>query len=88
MTCIKQERCCYADVCNKKSDPSLVYCSHFIPTYETNEDWLRSCSTEELAEFIRRQRDDWSDGWYSDHHKFDEILSWLKEKHNGKTENG
>lgn len=50
----------------------------------TNEDWLRTCSTEELAEFIRKQRDDWSDGWYSDCHRFEEILEWLKQPHTPK----
>ena len=48
---------------------------------ETNEEWLRQASTEELAEFIRQQRDDWSDGWYSDCHRFEEIIEWLKEIH-------
>lgn len=46
---------------------------------QTNEEWLRTCSTEELAEFIRKQRDDWSDGWYSDWHKTEEIIEWLKQ---------
>lgn len=50
----------------------------------TNEDWLRSATTEELAEFIRKQRDDWSDGWYSDCHRFEEILEWLKQPHTAK----
>ena len=47
----------------------------------TNEEWLRSATTEELAEFIRKQRDDWSDGWYSDCHRFEEIVEWLKQQH-------
>lgn len=47
----------------------------------TNEEWLRSCTTMELAEFIRKQRDDWSDGWYSDCHRFGEIVEWLKQPH-------
>ena len=47
----------------------------------TNEEWLRQCTTMELAEFIRKQRDDWSDGWYSDCHRFEEIVEWLKEIH-------
>ena len=49
--------------------------------YLTNEEWLRQCTTMELAEFIRKQRDDWSDGWYSDCHRFEEIVEWLKEIH-------
>ena len=51
----------------------------------TNEEWLRFCSTEELAEFIRKQRDDWSDGWYSDWHPFSEIIEWLKQPHGGES---
>ena len=47
----------------------------------TNEEWLRQCTTMELAEFIRKQRDDWSDGWYSDCHRFEEIVEWLKQPH-------
>ena len=47
----------------------------------TNEEWFATLSTEELAEFIRKQRDDWSDGWYSDWHPFSEIVEWLKEIH-------
>ena len=47
----------------------------------TNEEWLRQCTAMELAEFIRKQRDDWSDGWYSDCHRFEEIVEWLKEIH-------
>ena len=54
------------------------------PEIYTNEEWLRTCSTEELAEFIRQQRDDWSDGWYSDCHRFDEILEWLKQPYSPK----
>ena len=50
----------------------------------TNYDWLRSLNTEEMAEFIRKQRDDWSDGWYSDCHPFSEIVEWLKQPHTPK----
>ena len=49
---------------------------------QTNEEWLRQCTTEQLAEFIRKQRDDWSDGWYSDWHPVSEIVEWLKQPHN------
>ena len=54
-------------------------CKDFKPM--TNDEWRRTCSTEEFAEFVRQQRDDWSDGWYSDWHPFSEIIEWLKEKH-------
>lgn len=63
---------------------TFINCPHCGGTGEveqTNEEWLRQCTTEELAEFIRKQRDDWSDGWYSDWHPFSEIVEWLKEKH-------
>lgn len=63
---------------------TFINCPHCGGTGEveqTNEEWLRQANTEELAEFIRKQRDDWSDGWYSDCHRFEEIVKWLKEIH-------
>ena len=64
-------------------DGSGVFITNAVEpmTEQTNEEWLRTCSTEELAEFIRQQRDDWSDGWYSDCHRFEEIVEWLKQPH-------
>lgn len=47
----------------------------------TEQEWLQTCDTEQLAEFIRKQRDDWSDGWYSDWHPFSEIIEWLQQPH-------
>ena len=47
----------------------------------TEQEYLQTCTTEQLAEFIRKQRDDWSDGWYSDNHRVEEIVEWLKKPH-------
>ena len=81
-------------ICNGRGTVGYYHIDHFVDIEcdrchgqgevsepMTNEEWLRTCSTEELAEFIRKQRDDWSDGWYSDCHRFEEIIEWLKEKH-------
>ena len=73
--------CEHFDKCVMQPMDCAIFMADKKPKKQTNEEWLRTCTTEELAEFIRQQRDDWSDGWYSDHHRFDEILSWLKEKH-------
>ena len=78
--CGSAKTCEYGDMCKPKYD--IGGCSHYTEKRpQTNEEWLRSCTTEELAEFIRKQRDDWSDGWYSDWHSVDEIIEWLKQPH-------
>lgn len=68
-----------------KTNTSVCVCGKDNPCKAsesmTEEEWLRTCSTEELAEFIRKQRDDWSAGWYSDWHKTEEIIEWLKQPH-------
>ena len=78
---------CYScrkyDDCERpwKCDGTMYDCTAY-ELEQTNDEWRKTCSTEEFAEFIRQQRDDWSDGWYSDCHRFDEILEWLKQPHN------
>ena len=84
--CGSAESCQFGDMCKPSYD--IGGCFHFKQKKPmTNDEWRRTCSTEEFAEFIRKQRDDWSDGWYSDWHPFSEIVAWLKaphreEKHN------
>lgn len=78
--CGSAKSCEYGDMC--KPSYGIGGCSHYKEKRpQTNEEWLRTCSAEELAEFIRQQRDDWSDGWYSDCHRFGEIVEWLKQPH-------
>lgn len=83
MSCKLSEKCDNVFACNVlRPEVELLGCSFYKPKKpQTNEESLRQCNTEQLAEFIRKQRDDWSDGWYSDWHKTEEIIEWLKQKH-------
>ena len=58
----------------------------------TNEEWLRTATTEELAEWLAKQKcDGCNDEPYDDKHstckycmtkKMEQIREWLQEKHN------
>lgn len=70
----KQE---YEDYWNKKRKEPI-----------TNEEWLRSCSTEELAiEICSLVDEEILDEWHKNYPKIDNwndnavVLKWLKEKH-------
>ena len=61
------------------------------PKPMTNEEYIRTCSTEELAEFLItvafekrfKERIHWY-GYANMHSYKTEVLEWLKEKHNDK----
>lgn len=72
LSCRKHTKC-------GRAKHETIGCGYYVPM--SNEEWIKSMTTEELAEFIRKQRDDWSDGWYSDWHPFSEIVEWLKQPH-------
>ena len=49
---------------------------------QTNEEYIRSCSTEELAEWIFNDRQEQSDWWYGQRgNTIKDIMEWLQEKH-------
>ena len=49
---------------------------------QTNEEWLRSATTEQLAEWIYQERWTHSDGWYElCGHTVKEVVEWLKQPH-------
>ena len=48
----------------------------------TNEEYIRTCSTEDLAVLIYQDRWAQSDGWYEQTgHTVEDVKKWLKEKH-------
>ena len=63
------------------------YCAGYIfddskPKLQTNEEWLRSCTTEQLAEWIFNDRVEQSDWWYEQQgHTKAEVIEWLKQPH-------
>lgn len=54
MTCTRKKQCSYGDICpTARSDEyNLIDASCYKPLEQTNEEWLRSCTTEQLAEEI------------------------------------
>ena len=48
----------------------------------TNEEWLHTLNTEQLAEWIYQERWTHSDGWYElCGHTVKEVVEWLKQPH-------
>lgn len=56
---------------------SCKYCNGTGEIEVTNEEYIRTCSTEELAKTLYDIRFDFQIPW-----KNKEIIAWLKEKHN------
>ena len=55
------------------------------PLPMTNEQWLRSLDTEQLAEWIFNDRVEQSDWWYEQQgHTKAEVIEWLKQPHHSK----
>ena len=53
MTCERIEKCANGEYCNYHVGFQLPSCMNFKQKQEqTNEEWLRSASTEELAEWV------------------------------------
>ena len=80
MACKQQDECANAEYCNFKVCFDVATCVNFKQKYkpQTNEEWLRSCSFNELARVLycmiingERIRPD-----------LGYIKRWLKEKHN------
>lgn len=84
MTCARQDRCKHGDGCFVASDYDVARCTAFKSKVQTNEEYLRSCNTEELAIFIANI---WERGYVSGELDFDRNcdtkywMEWLKEKH-------
>lgn len=87
------------DMCNGSGEIPIVECGFpgkdecpqcHGKGYLNNEEYIRTCSTEELAEFLItvafekrfKERIHWY-GYANMHSYKTEVLEWLKEKHNG-----
>ena len=86
MTCKRSEQCDHADLCRfaKNTDYNLLGGSCFEPKDpQTNEEWLRIATMEELAGAIYE--------WYSQGHiegknkkllsSVTRVVEWLKQPH-------
>ena len=84
----------YQEIETNRTDFTLAKCHKCNGSGEvqmTNEEYLRSCNTEQLAEWIAKQKcDGCNDEPYDDKHgtckycmakKTEQIREWLKEKH-------
>ena len=77
MVCKRQEQCKFGKMCGwaKDEETLLTECVEFIERVPlTNEEWLRSCNTEQLAEEIYEcvMTHPW-------HISKEVILEWLKQ---------
>ena len=85
MACTRKKQCLYGDICpTARSDEyNLIDASCYKPLEQTNEEWLRSATFEELAGAIYE--------WYTlgytrgkngkKLNSITEVVEWLKEKH-------
>ena len=84
---IKCDKCRHAEKCPAKAEHGgALRCSAYKPQEQTNEEWLRSATTEQLAEWIVSTnrcktdhlcsvcRQKWCDKKY--------VVEWLKQPHN------
>jgi len=88
MTCERIEKCANGEYCNYHVGFQLPSCMNFKQKQEqTNEEWLRSCSTEELADFLFEHGDCIGCPAYREvcARRYDDcktaFLEWLKETH-------
>lgn len=95
MACKQSERCDHADICRyAKSDAyNILGGSCYRPKEpQTNEEWLRQCNTEQLAEHLLNV---WMDGAFNVNAEFGlneaqiekhkgYIVEWLKQPHTAK----
>ena len=84
MTCMKQEFCIHEKYCQghigQNFDSCILFSRNSKPM--TNEEWLRQCSTEELAELLfQTYCDGRNDAISGDWEGVDTYELWLKEKH-------
>ena len=60
MTCKRREQCDHADLCRfaQSDDYNLSGGSCFtLKDPQTNEEWLKHCNTEQLAEWLQKHMD-------------------------------
>lgn len=96
MTCMKQEFCIHEKYCQRHIGQNFDSCILFSRNSKpmTNEEWLRTATTEELVQAIHlmttfcyvcgKEGVDYKRCYF--HKKCTgpkEIAEWLKEKHNG-----
>lgn len=86
MTCMKQEFCIHEKYCQRHIGQNFDSCILFSRNSKpmTNEEWLRSCSTEELAEILRKLTVDAFDDCRKNNEYWtyhDNWVEWLQEKH-------
>ena len=77
---IKCDDCKFVEDC---VDYGWKDCKKFTPAPSepmTNEEYIRTCSTGELAALIYQDRWTQSDGWYEQTgHTVEDVKNWLKE---------
>ena len=86
MVCKRQEQCVFGEKCIYHVGSVLPKCSIFEqkpPIKQTEQEWLQTCTTEELAGAIYE--------WYTlgytrgkngkKLNSITEVVAWLKEKH-------
>jgi len=82
---MKCDKCKHTLNCPAKEEHGgAIRCSAFKPQEMTNEDWLRSASTEELAEWIYQLSvmDRINQPWYfTPIRGSQKIVEWLKQPH-------
>ena len=82
------DKCKHADGCPAKAEHGgALRCSAYKPQEQTNEEWLRSCTTEQLADafydfrYINATKQ--QQLWMSANEEFvkNGIVEWLKQPH-------
>ena len=95
MKCKLSEKCEFGNLCKyatSHDSVTVLGCSSFKTKKPmTNEEWLRQCTTEQLAEWIAKQKcDGCNDEPYDEEHgtckycmtkKTEQIKDWLKKKY-------
>ena len=77
MKCPTCESCEYAQYCG--ATEIMRKCErHNKKVEQTNEEWLRSATAEQLAELLTNIQ---TDGYFGMGMTYEERLAWLKEKH-------
>lgn len=96
--CESVNECANGELCamlKNSAGLTLVGCSHFKPKQPmTNEEYLKSCNTEQFAEWIAKQKcDGCNDEPYDEKHgtckycmmkKTEQVRKWLKQPHKDK----
>ena len=82
MKCPTCESCEYEQYCG--ATEIMRKCErHNKKVEQTNEEWIKSCNTEQLAEFLRQiykdGRDDYVGEWYEQTEE--DFVEWLKQPH-------